>query len=58
MSKTLKVIYYLTFIGLAAAIVTEWLLGNHITWPTIALFWAYQSFSMERKINKLNEGKN
>ena len=40
MSKTLKVIYSLTFIGLAAAIVTEWLLGNHITWPAIALFWA------------------
>lgn len=57
MSKTLKVIYSLTFIGLAAAIVTEWLLGNHITWPTIALFWAYQAFLLERKIIKSNEGK-
>jgi hypothetical protein len=58
MPKTLKVIYSLTFVGLIAAIIAEWVLGNHVTWPAIALFWAYQSFLMERKIIKLNEGKN
>ena len=58
MPKTLKVIYSLTFVGLITAIIAEWVLGNHVTWPAIALFWAYQSFLMERKIIKLNEGKN
>ena len=59
MSTFLKIIYSLTFVGLIMAIILEWTMGNHITWPAIALFWAFQSFLSDRKINKLeNESEN
>lgn len=59
MSTFLKVIYGLTFGGLILAIIVEFVMGNHVTWPAIALFWAFQSFISDRKIHKLeNESKN
>jgi hypothetical protein len=59
MTTFLKVIYGLTFVGLILAIGLEWSMGNHVTWPAIALFWAFQSFLSDRKIHKLeNESEN
>jgi hypothetical protein len=55
MSTFLKIIYTLTFVGFIAGIITEWLLGNRITWPAIGLFWAFQSFLSDRKIHKLEK---
>jgi hypothetical protein len=53
MSKFLKITYTLTFIAFIAGIITEWMLGNHITWPAIGLFWAFQSFLADKKIHRL-----
>jgi hypothetical protein len=59
MSKFLKIIYTLTFSAFIAGIITEWMLGNHITWPAIGLFWAIQSFLADNKIHRLeNDSKN
>lgn len=54
MSRFLKITYILTFIGFIGGIITEWMLGNHITWPAFGLFWAYQCFIADRKLNSKN----
>lgn len=51
MTTILKVTYIITFIGFIGGILIEWMNGNHIVWPTLGLFWAYQSFKADIKLN-------